>query len=265
MASDLFLAGFEKCCTTTLHEILSNHDEIQSSTEKELTFFESDHYKPSLESYLDSCFPFISGKKYRLNARPYNSIIDYVIPRIDQVAENPKFLFSIREPIERSFSGWSNWNSMRPGRSIGNYSDALFDNISEYNPINERFKLESDWVPFSDRKYGTYKNIIIENGEYYRNIKKFINFFGIGNVNIFLSNNINEKSKIDLIFEWLNLETYDFEIKKLNKSLSQSRATYEIMIKYPDVYSALRKIYYYDTKMLSDIIEVDLFKLWYGE
>ncbi len=176
----VFVLGFEKCGTSTLHHWLSQHPDICGSIKKEPQFFEREYWLGQ-DYYLSTYFAHRIDERFLLDSRPRNAVVPYVADRIKESCPNPKFIFTIRDPAQRASSAYDHWKRMRPGREPYSFERAIIDNHLAFclreggEPL---FTSEEEYLTSLDPAGGTYKRMYIENGLYCRHIKRFEKLFG---------------------------------------------------------------------------------------
>lgn len=104
---NLFVPGAGKSGTSSLHDYLNQHPQISMSTIKEPHFFCHTDYNQHWKSYLD-LFDQNNAYRYRGESSTGYMGFPYVIERIKAHSHNPKFIFILRNPIDRIYSHY-NW------------------------------------------------------------------------------------------------------------------------------------------------------------
>ena len=171
---NVFILGPPKTATTSLAFWMNQHHDVIVSNPKETLFFEFEYYKGP-DYYASEYFRHYNNQKIICDARPMNIVVKYVAERIFETCDNPKFIIVLRDPFERMYSDWYNWSSMRPGRAHKIFSDGIDYNLSNFN-LN-KFELEGDYVPFCDKKGGSYIPTYIESSLYWNMISNYLDFF----------------------------------------------------------------------------------------
>lgn len=120
----LFIGGFQKCGTTSLHQILATHPEVREGDRshwpespwraKEPHFFNSE-WERGLDWY-DALF--LPGGRVRLDSSPNTLTHQAMVPiqRIHGVFPDARFICLMRDPVQRAFSAWNHWRGLPPGR-----------------------------------------------------------------------------------------------------------------------------------------------------
>lgn len=112
---NLFLAGAAKAGTTSLHRYLDEHPEIAMSDEKETYFFSKTLDKveedaaalvEAEDTYLDN-FAHAGDESYLGESTPGYLWHTEVPRRIAERVDEPRLIFSFRDPVERAHSDWA--------------------------------------------------------------------------------------------------------------------------------------------------------------
>jgi Sulfotransferase domain len=132
---EIYLIGAQKAGTTTLAYLLAQHPHITVSQAKEPHFF-TDRWDRGLEWYkkqfpdppdaticMDastsySMAPLTGGWKRR-NPKVYEN----VPARVSSVSPNAKFIYILRDPVDRTYSGY--WHDVRMGMEKEEFRSAL--------------------------------------------------------------------------------------------------------------------------------------------
>lgn len=170
---DTYLIGAQKAGTTTLAYLLDQHPRISVSQPKETHFF-THNWDKGLEWY-GTRFPEASPNHALVDASTSYSMaslrsgaggdlrgsaLDNVPERVNSINPDAKFIYLLRDPVERSYSGY--WHSVRTGRESRDFGKVLSQNnayldVSDYSGQLslwlEYFPLESFlFVLFEDMK-----------------------------------------------------------------------------------------------------------------
>jgi len=268
--SHVYIVGFQKCGTTTLHSFLGMHPRINASFDKEPLFFES-QYHIGYEGYLEKNFKHKPGAYMYLDSNHANAIIPYCCQRIADTTPRAKFIFLVRNPVERMYSAWSHWATMRPGREPLSFMDAIDANYEQYKKVLQRSKIEggelfsneAEWVLNLDPKGGQYMRLYIENSLYYKHIKRYIEKFGRSSVLIVdLADMITKPREMQrIIFDHLNVPNmYELDLGSVH--MNKGRATISKANK-AGIDSRVMSLLRMDTIRLSDLIGVNFFERWF--
>jgi hypothetical protein len=123
---NLFLPGAAKSGTTTLHEYLSSHPDIQMAAGKEPhCLCRSDR---SIGDYA-KIFGDHRAVKYRGDASTMYMIYPGLIPVIKANVSAPKLIFVLRNPVDRAWSHYW-WARGRAGRESLSFKDAFTRDVA---------------------------------------------------------------------------------------------------------------------------------------
>lgn len=220
MKPDFFCAGFGKCGTTTLYEILNQHKDIYLSAIKEPAYYlREDLYKKGFSWYKQRYY----GEK-NLKRKNKNLLIGEVSPFITMgfnarkiskdFGKTTKFIFIMRNPVDRLYSDFKMHTLW--GELCINSQEALLDfSESFYNFVNRNFQYDEELkrIRVNSPHWRT-----IYCGRYYEHISRFLEYYPIENMKFIIFEEFikNPKQKCEEIFEFLGLEKdehIDFNIK----------------------------------------------------
>lgn len=142
---DVFLIGAQKAGTTTLADMLDRHPGITVADPKEPHFF-TQNWACGLDWYR-GCFPgreatlFVDASTSNAGApledseRARRSPLAGVPRRIHQVSPEARFLYIVRDPVERTYSAY--WHEVRSGDERRGFREAIegdgaFLRVSDY-------------------------------------------------------------------------------------------------------------------------------------
>lgn len=118
---NLFLAGFQKSATTSLFQSLVAHPEIAGPSRctgigseifpKEIHFFNL-HFDRGLADYA-SFYEGVEGK-YLIDGSPNYLCSSKSMMRLRDLIDEPTFIVSLRDPIDRIYSAWNHWQQLPP-------------------------------------------------------------------------------------------------------------------------------------------------------
>ena len=120
----LFIGGFQKSGTTSLHQVLAAHPEVRAGDpsrwegspwrSKEPHFFNRE-WERGIEWYESL---FLPGGRVRLDSTPnlYCSGEGLAVRRVMEHFPKARFIALMRSPVDRAFSAWNHWRSLPPGR-----------------------------------------------------------------------------------------------------------------------------------------------------
>ena len=104
-----FCIGASKCGTTTLYDVLAEHEECCASIPKETNYFLGDVCsRQGIGSYFSTFYQHYNRELVCMDVSPlYSSIkINLVLKRISSYNPNAKIIYLVREPISMLKSLW---------------------------------------------------------------------------------------------------------------------------------------------------------------
>lgn len=153
----LYLIGAQKCATTYLAECIAEHPDIELANPKEPHFF-SQRFQEDLASYRR----FFSDLDNRilLDASPSYSMAPslakerrednprYGVPsRIKQASPDPKFVYIVRDPVERTYSSY--WHAVRAGEETKDFETAIREKSRYLDGSRYYFQIQEYLQQFS--------------------------------------------------------------------------------------------------------------------
>ncbi len=225
---NLFIPGAGKSGTSTLHNLLNQHPDIYMSKIKEPHFFSWDEqFKKGIKEY-SKLFEKGKDKKYRGESTTGYMVFPNVIERIkNTITEEPKFIFILRNPIDRAYSHF--WWMKGMGFEDREFKEAfLFDMDKEPDPKN-RFS-------------GNYK-YYYQFGLYGKWLSRFYDNFQRENIFVITTEELKKDplGTLNRCFRFLGLETVSsIDTKKENET---------VILKNPKLYSRI-SVYLRDRERL---------------
>lgn len=217
--------GAMKSGTSTLYKILSQHPDIYMPY-KEIRYFSRDHWGKGCEWYLRQ-FSNHNGEEIVGEMSPQYMFTPEAPERIYQtLGSSVKFIFMLRNPAERAYSHYRMHKRYRLGVKP-------FDIITEEEIRGE-------------------KKDIIHKGLYASQIKRFLNFFPIGNMKFVLFENFvrNQKQVAEEIFDFLG-------VNRLENNRYDLHEYVDFMYKHEKLYKAELKIVYLIQKYIIRVLYKD--------
>ena len=196
---NFFIPGAAKSGTTTLHDMLNTHPEISMSSVKEPGYWKNKNFKEfGNDEILNYQNLFDNTKKFKGESSTAYMYYDSFINNVkNNYKEPPKFIFILRNPIDRYFSH-VNWM-----KGLGLEKN----NLEEI--INNRAK-------FNFKEYDDYPKYYYEFGLYNRWINRFVNNFGKNNIKIICFEELlkNKLSTLNECFDFIGVSPLN-EIKEI--------------------------------------------------
>src|SRR4051812_29346259 len=175
---NFLVCGPPKCASTSLNLYLKQHPEIFMSPVKQTKFF-SVHYHKGTEYYIKTYFSEVTHEKMVGEATPTYSLLPFVAERIRNFNPDMKLIFCLRNPVERTFSGWS--MRMNNGTEHLSFREALEENFKQRQTT--RLETEHDaneWAADmlrNDRLEETGFRTYLEGSLYAYNLEHYLKHF----------------------------------------------------------------------------------------
>lgn len=193
---NFLIIGAQKCGTTSMHHYLSKHPQIFMTKRKELHFFNKDKYwNLGVDWYrlqFESAFAIAGESTPCYTAYPY---FPNVAERMAKVIPDAKFLYLVRDPIERIVSQYCHYQSLRgEARPL---EQAVFE-----NDTNAGYLLRS---------------------RYYSQLERYLKYFDRDQILIISSNALNQSPKetVACVCKFLGV-TDEFDSDAFSVRLNQS-------------------------------------------
>ena len=177
---NFFLIGAPKAGTTSLYAHLERHPDIFLTTPKEPAYFcENMNWTKGIEWY-ESLFQNVDNEKIIGEGSTYYSsrpAFDNVAEKIASYSADARFLYVIRDPVERAISHY--W--YRVQRHM------------ESRPMREAFATHTQYVQTSNYAY---------------QLEPYIDLFGLGRIKVITYESLfaDPVSMIEEIFTWLGVD-----------------------------------------------------------
>lgn len=201
---NFLVVGAQKSGTTSLHEILSEHPQVNMSQTKEINYFTLDkNYRKGLEFY-SSFFgsPRLEDSIATGESSPGYMCYPEVAEKIKRDLGDVKIIMILRDPIKRAFSQY--WDNRRQ----------LSEPLSERDIVH--LYLKKDYVP-GERGY-------FSRGVYINYLKLYDKIFGRENLHImFLEDLISSpKKELQNLYEFIGVDI-NLGLQALPKAANSSK------------------------------------------
>lgn len=175
---NLFIPGAGKSATSSLHEYLNQHPDIYMSRIKEPHFFSDDSYWGAGLCEYEKLFE--EGRECRIRGESSTGymIFPNVIERIKSSIHDPKFIFILRNPVDRAYSHYCWLKGM--GFEDMEFRDAVLSDMKSDLPHQKKV------IPGAG--YTTYYH----EGCYGKEIPQFQEAFGSENILIIESERLKK-------------------------------------------------------------------------
>jgi hypothetical protein len=119
-----FIAGVQKCGTTALHHILTQHPDIFiPRAPQEIHFFDVDeNFRKGIEWY-ESLFREWNGQRIIAQTSPLYLFEPVVPSRIHAAIPDARFIVILRNPVDRAYSHY--WHEVKHGAEALSFEAAL--------------------------------------------------------------------------------------------------------------------------------------------
>ncbi len=222
---NLFIAGFAKCGTSSLHSMLSQHENIYVGIKKEPQFYTRNFLYKNRFRFFEKNYGTPPPKiEYVLDSSTAYSVSPKAIERIKKDSPDAKFIIICRDPFERIISHY-NWMVSL------NLVEESFKNEIEQNgkqKFNPKFHFDGNFKTYIEAsKYGLY-------------IEKIIEAFGKERVLVLKFEHVFNKweTQQELIAQFLGLSNFDtISLDHKNKTKETRNENYS-----NGVFSNLKKI-----------------------
>jgi len=182
---NFLVCGPPKCASTSLNFYLKQHPEIFMSPVKQTKFFSVQYHKGT-DYYIKTYFSEVTNEKMVGEATPTYSLLPFVAGRIRDFNPDMKLIFCLRNPVERTFSGWS--MRVNNGTEHLSFREALEENFKQRQTT--RLETENDaneWAADmlrNDRLEETGFRTYLEGSLYAHNLEHYLKHFPYSQIKI---------------------------------------------------------------------------------
>jgi len=167
---NFIIVGAQKSGTTTLYDILAQHNDIYLSSTKESKFFvDEEKYNRGIEFYSNEYFSNYNGEKAIGEIDPEYIFFEDVPRRLRyDISSNLKLIFILRNPVDRAYSHY-----------LMTYKRG-WDELSFKEAIKEEpQRIQKDFFSKNHQSY-------ITRGYYSKQIKRYLEYFPIKNMHFII-------------------------------------------------------------------------------
>ena len=248
---NFFIVGAPKAGTTALHSYLNDHPQVCMSMDKEPNFFshreiaaQNLYYdKKNVESIEEYVQLFKCKTSEKAIGEASVSYLYYpeVAQRIYTFNPHAKIIISLREPVSRAFSHYQ----MDYSQDLVPYT---FEEIVKKGP--------------NDKNSGIYFQQYIQLGEYYIQVKRYLETFGKNQVLIFRHEDLvlQTEQTVEKIYDFLGIDNLQEFVKIKNQNVTLTGKN--IFIKKLYSQKKLRSII---NNFISDAIKQKLFNVFFSK
>ncbi len=182
---NFLIGGPPKGASTSLNFYLKQHPQIFTSPVKQTRFF-SVYYDKGKEFYINTYFSGVTNEKMVGEATPTYFLLPFVAARIKQYNPDMKIIFCLRNPVERTFSGWS--MRVNNGTEHLSFREALEENFIQRQSLKFETEEEGEiWAEDmlrDDRLEDTGTRTYLEGSLYANNLKHYLNHFPLSQIKV---------------------------------------------------------------------------------
>ena len=138
---DFIIIGAQKCGTTALYVLLTNHPSVKPAGVRELHFFDLPERFAKGPEWYRRCFPTPQWKNGRRSITgektPYYLFHPHVPERMAEVVPRVRLMVLLRNPVDRAYSQYHHEMSMMQSRERGKpgtFEEAIEQKNSSYLP-----------------------------------------------------------------------------------------------------------------------------------
>jgi hypothetical protein len=215
---NFLIVGAQKCGTTSLHDVLSQHPEVCMSTIKETNFFTLQSKLDQGLDYYKTYFEHCDAAKAIGEASPGYLCYPGVHQLIKKYLGEIKIVIILRDPIKRAYSQY--WDNRRQ----------LKEHLSEQEIIHQH--LDTDYHP---TKKGYFSR-----GVFFKDVSNYINSFGRHKVKVIIFEELlkNQNKGLRSLYEFLGIDV-DQGLQKLPKPSNAAKIynnpLYKLALKHPEI------------------------------
>ena len=213
---NFFIAGCSKTGTTWLYRCLKEHPEVFVPVRDSLHYFSINYYWG--EPWYHQWFEGVEGEKIICDPTPSNIRPSRAARRIFDYNPEAKLLFTLRNPVERSFSHY--WHQKRKGLVRFDFSDTV-----DYAGVGN-FDLFEIWIKSSF---------------YTEQLEPFFEIFPREQLRIKLYDELVEDSKkyLDDILDFLQIDR-DFTPSVLDRKVNSAKKNSRKLVSDPNLIRRLK-------------------------
>jgi hypothetical protein len=211
---DFVIIGGQKCGTTSLYHLLSQHPHVEPAAKKELHFFDL-LFDEGVEWY-ERCFPrpkWIDERRTITGeATPYYLFHPHAAKRMAKVIPQAQLIALLRNPVERAYSHYQ--MVARKGKEPRTFEEAV--GAEEARLRSERNKLfEDEHYASLDHQHFSY----LSRGIYVDQLLRWSEFFDKEQMLILKSEDFFDRPRNTLktVFDFLDLPDWEPEAWEVRK------------------------------------------------
>lgn len=174
MLPDYVLIGAQKCGTSFLYDLLTQHPYVEPATRKEVHYFDI-HYSKGIDWYRGH-FPQPTWKEGRRfitgEASPYYVFHPHAARRVAEILPNARLIVLLRNPVDRAYSGYH--QSVRRGNEpLTTFEAAIEMEGTRLRGEREKMLKDENYFSFRYQKFS-----YLSRGVYVDQLVTWSRFFG---------------------------------------------------------------------------------------
>ena len=236
MQPNLFIAGAPKCGTTSMHDYLGQHPDIQFPTRKEPNFFGKDLHitdRRSQEEYL-SLFEGISNAKYTGESMVYKLYSESAAAEIKEMFPASKIIIMLRNPIDFMHSMY-----------YQNRYEAIEPSLTFEEALENEAHVSANFSDYKKKINMPHRLLYRKMASFSVQVKRYLELFGPENVYIidFLDFTRNTEKVFASTLSFLNLAPFNANFEIINASKrNRSVVLRKAMASPPPLFSKFAKL-----------------------
>jgi len=181
----LFLPGVLKAATTSVFQLVGEHDKICRAKPKHTKYFMFE-YEKGLSYYYQTYFHHHENEEILFDGTPNYIMFPGATERIQEIYPEAKFIVMLRDPVKRAHSQW--WMNF----SVSNYENLPFQQAIRKNIENEK---PLEYYRDSKKFKTTFKRKYVEISKYSPQLRHLYSLYPEEQVKIFLVKDLKENTK----------------------------------------------------------------------
>lgn len=228
---NFLVGGPPKCASTSLNFYLKQHPEIFMSPVKQTRFFSVYHDKGA-QYYIDTYFAGVSNEKMVGEATPTYFLLPFVVPRIKAFNPDMKIVFCLRNPVERTFSGWT--MRVNNGTEHLSFIEALKENLKQRQTVKfESAKDAAEWaadMQRGDRLEETGFRTYLDGSLYATNLRSYLQHFPQSQIKVVFMDSLQKDlhGTLKEIFTFLGVDP-SFQIQNTEQKNTYKKSKFKFL------------------------------------
>jgi hypothetical protein len=228
---NFLIGGPPKGASTSLNFYLKQHPEIFTSPVKQTRFF-SVYYERGKDYYINNFFSGVTSEKMVGEATPTYFLLPFVAKRIKDYNPDMKIIFCLRNPVERTFSGWS--MRVNNGTEHLSFREALEANAKQRETLKfeteEEGKIWTEDMLRDDRLEDTGTRTYLEGSMYAQNLQHYLAHFPASQIKVIFLDDLQKDVHATMkeVFEFLGVDP-QFRIQNTEQKNTYKKSKFKIL------------------------------------